>query len=129
MRVQSLRNSGFSGVPDDNMDRARSPLPSGVPTVTTFQRHRGVKSVLYILSEVVCVKQGSSGYQAAREGQDLIGSCPAKAMILLKDSPKATLGDFLIDSTMNGSEDLPTVWPPPMGTFLNGMFNFQFKVS
>ena len=50
-------------------------------------------------------------------------------MILLKDSPKATPEDFLIDLTMNGSEDLPMVWPPPMGTFLNGMFNFQFKVS
>ena len=73
--------------------------------------------------------QGLSDYQVVREGQDLIGLCPAEAMILLKDSPKAPPEDFLIDLTMNGSEDLPMVWPPPMGTFLNGMFNFQFKVS
>jgi hypothetical protein len=86
-------------------------------------------SILDILSEVVCVRQVSLGCQVGREGQDLIGSCLAKAITLLKDSPKALPGDFLIDSTMNGSGDRLTVKPPPMGTFLNGMFNFQFKVS
>ncbi len=86
-------------------------------------------SILDILSEVVCVRQGSSGCQAVREGQDPIGLCPPKAITLPKDYPKALLEDFLIDLTMNGSEDLLVVKPPPMGTFLNGMFNFQFKVT
>ena len=75
------------------------------------------------------MKPGLSDYQVVRDGQDLIDLCPAEAMILLNVSPKAILEGFLIDSTTNGSEDLPMVRPPLMGTFLNGMFNFQLKAS
>jgi hypothetical protein len=88
------------------------PGASQQPSVNIVPQHEaqladlGAMSRSHILSEAVCVRRGSSAYQEVREGQDLIGLCPAKGMTRPKDSQKAVPEGFLIDSTMNGSEDL-----------------------
>jgi hypothetical protein len=70
-----------------------------------------------------------SAYRAGGEDQDPTDLCLREVMLLHKGFPKALKEDFLIDSTMNGSEDLLMEERPRMETFTSEMSNFRPGVS